>query len=302
MKKNIYTTIFINFFILLICLTTIMLYKIYHSNLLLENQKNSLEYTNLVSTIENVSVDQDTIQTSSFQTNREEQIKEKIEQYGKNTKGIPVLMYHFFFNASLGEKGLDNNFLEISKFEQQLKYLNENDFFFPTFEELELFIDGKLDLPSRSVILTIDDGNDTFFRLAIPIIEKYKIPVTSFIITGSCNYNVSDYKSKYINFESHSNDMHKAGKNGKGLLVNLDYDSAYKDIKTSINILESNNAFCYPFGHYNNLAKKIVKASGFKVAFTTTGGRVKVGNDKFTLPRVRILRDDTLSSFISKIK
>ena len=300
MKKNIYITILIIILIILIFLGISTSYKIYTSSKILKAQNSSSETNNTIQT-EKVLANIEASQTSSDVNNRETEIKNKIEKYGKNTTGIPVLMYHFFYDTSLGEKGVDNNFLELSKFEEHLNYLKDNDFFFPTFSELELFIDGKIDLPAKSVILTIDDGNQTFFRLAVPVIEKSEIPVTSFVITGSCDYNINDYKSEYVNFESHSNDMHRAGQNGKGLFVNLDYESSYNDIQTSISILNSNEAFCYPFGHYNNLAKTVVKDSGFKVAFTTNYGRVKVGMDKFTLPRVRILRDDTLNSFISKV-
>lgn len=220
----------------------------------------------------------------------------------KTKIGIPVLMYHFFYDSSSGEKGADNNFLDISKFEQHLKYLKENDYFFPTFEELSNFINGEIELPKKSVILTIDDGNITFFTLAIPIIEKYEIPVTSFVITSVCDENtITQYKSNYINFESHSHNLHQAGKNGKGLLVNLSYEDAYNDIEKSINILDSKEAFCYPFGHYNTTSKQVLENIGYKVAFTTNGGKVKKGMDSFELPRVRILRDDSLSSFISKV-
>lgn len=59
--------------------------------------------------------------------------------------------------------------------------------------------------------------------------------------------------------------------------------------------------FCYPFGHYNDTAKQVLKDIGYKVAFTTKGGRVKKGMDSLELPRVRILRDDSLTSFISKV-
>lgn len=51
------------------------------------------------------------------------------------------------------------------------------------------FIDKKIELPKKSVILTIDDGNETFFALAVPIIEKYQVPVTSFVITSECDSN-----------------------------------------------------------------------------------------------------------------
>lgn len=301
MKKNIYAAILIILLIILFFLAISTSYKIYTFSNILKSKSSYSETNNAIQT-EKVLADIEISQTNSAVNNREMEIESKIDKYGKNTTGIPVLMYHFFYNTSLGEKGIDNNFLEISKFEQQLNYLKDNDFFFPTFSELELFIDGKINLPSRSVILTIDDGNQTFFRLAIPVIEKLQIPVTSFVITSSCNYDINNYKSKYVNFESHSNDMHKPGQDGKGLFVNLDYSSAYSDLQNSINILNSNEAFCYPFGHYNNLAKTVVKDSGFKVAFTTNYGKVKVGMDKYSLPRVRILKDDTLDSFISKVK
>ena len=207
-------------------------------------------------------------------------------------------MYHFFYDKTAEKIDTDNNFIEISKFEQHLKYLKENDYFFPTFEELAQFINGEIELPKKSVILTVDDGNVTFFALAAPLIEKYEIPVTSFAITGQCDLM---YESDYITFESHTHDMHKAGQNGKGLLVNVSYEKAYQDIEQSINILNSKEAFCYPFCHYNNTAKQVLKDIGYKVAFTTQYGRVKTGMNPYELPRIRILRDDSISSFIAKV-
>lgn len=301
MKKNIYTIILIILLIILTFLAISTSYKIYKSSNILKAKNSSSKANNTIQT-EKVLANIEMSQTISAVDDRETEIKSKIDKYSKNTTGIPVLMYHFFYDTSLGEKGKDNNFLEISKFEKQLTYLKDNDFFFPTFSELEQFIDGKMDLPARSVILTIDDGDESFFRLAVPVVEKLQVPVTSFVITAYCPYDINNYKSEYVNFESHSNDMHKAGQNGKGLFVNLDYSSAYNDLQTSINILNSHEAFCYPFGHYNSLAQTVVKDSAFKVAFTTNYGRVKVGMDKYSLPRVRILKDDTLDSFISKVK
>ena len=37
-------------------------------------------------------------------------------------------------------------------------------------------------------------------------------------------------------------------------------DITYKDIQNSIKFLNSHDAFCYPFGHYNNLSKKVFKS------------------------------------------
>lgn len=314
MKRNMFIVVLTSTITLLIILIGIIVNRIYNNSIKIKQQKAYIESTNAKLTSAETSNNNDNnnniAKEISVQKNdnnkkvddRKEEINKKINLYGKNTSGIPVLMYHFFYDSSLKEKGIDNNYLEISKFEQHLKYLKENDYFFPTFEELELYIDGKLELPAKSIILTIDDGSESFFRLAIPVVEKYKVPITSFIITSACNYNIDDYKSEFVHFESHSDNMHRAGKNGKGLFVNLDYNNAYKDIQNSIKFLNSHDAFCYPFGHYNNLSKKVLKDSNFKVAFTTNAGKVKVKSDKFALPRVRISKDDTLNNFIAKIK
>ena len=272
-----------------------------NTNLSLQTEKlSSIQDFNIEKNLEPTSIVENTTTSKlSLEDVRKTEIQNRINEYGKQEKGIPVLMYHFFYDSSAGKVDTDNNFIEISKFEEHLKYLKNNDFFFPTFEELSQFIAGELELPKKSVIITVDDGNITFFTLAAPIIEKYEIPVTSFVITSQCNFM---YESDYINFESHSHDLHKAGKNGKGLLVNLSYENSYKDIEHSISIVNSKEAFCYPFGHYNNTAKQVLKDIGYKVAFTTKGGSVKVGMDPFELPRVRILRDDSLASFIAKVQ
>lgn len=261
-------------------------------------------FQNRISNISNTQAEKlSTVSQPSTTDTRNTEIQNRIEKYGKNEIGIPVLMYHFFYDSSAGGKGSDNNFLDISKFEEQLKYLKDNDFFFPTFTELSDFIVGKIDLPKKSVVLTIDDGNVTFFALAVPIIEKYEVPVTSFAITSNCDANtIVQYESNYVHFESHSHDLHQAGKNAKGLLVNISYEEAYADIEKSISIVNSKDAFCYPFGHYNDTAIQVLKDIGYKVAFTTKGGKVQMGMNPFELPRVRILRDDSISSFIAKVK
>lgn len=304
-KKNFILILLITLFILLaiILFEQINQLRIKKINSSIQAERlSSSQNLDTEETYASVSRIKNNLSSLSPEDRRKQEIQNRIETYGKNEVGIPILMYHFFYDRSSGGKGENNNFLDIAKFEEQLNYLKENDFFFPTFEELSQFIDQKIELPKKSVILTIDDGNPTFFSLAIPIIEKYQVPVTSFVITSQCDSNqIKQYQSDYVHFESHSNNLHQGGKNGKGLLVNINYEKAQEDIEKSVAILNSKEAFCYPFGHYNTTSKQVLKDIGYKVAFTTHGGKVKTGMDPFELPRVRILKDDSLSGFISKV-
>jgi len=216
-------------------------------------------------------------------------------------KGLPVLMYHNFYDKN-NFKAPNNNWMEISDFEEQVKYLTENDYYFPTWKEVEDFIDGKITLPSKSVVITSDDGDDSFFDLAVPILKKYNARGTSFVITVYAAPDVKKYKSDLISLESHSHDMHRAGKDGKGRILTIPKADAVSDLKKSQEILGGSTVFCYPFGHYNDAAKAALKEAGFRLAFTVKAGRVYKGSDKLQLSRVRMSGGVTLNQFKAMVK
>lgn len=219
-------------------------------------------------------------------------------------KGLPVLMYHFFYSKddpNYAGKTPDNNLIMIENFSEQMAYLKEENFYFPTWKEVEEYIDGKINLPEKSVVITDDDGNHTFFTLAVPVIEQYQIPVTSFVITDWYEERL-DEKYEFVNYQSHSDDMHKSGKDGRGAMVNFEYDEIVEDLTKSKNKIEThtgNNCtiFCYPFGHYNDISKRALNNTGYNLAFTIEGGRVMPKSDKLALPRVRINGNTTMSQF-----
>ena len=212
--------------------------------------------------------------------------------------GLPVLMYHFFYD-DIQDK-MDNNCLDINMFESQLKYMTENDYYFPTWDEVSDYIDGNLKLPSKSVVLTVDDGNPTFFMFAVPMLQKYHVPATSFVILDMYP-DIYDATMDYVIWESHSVNMHQPGANGKGRMVNWTHDQILEDLNESSERLGNANIFCYPFGHYNDTAISALKDSPFIMAFTVEGGRVKPGMDKYKLPRVRVSDGNSLEYFIKSI-
>lgn len=213
--------------------------------------------------------------------------------------GLPVLMYHFFYDKN-ESTGQDNNFMEISDFEAQMKYLSDNHFYFPTWQEVEDYIDRKISLPEKSIVITVDDGDDSFFELAIPVIQKYNVQATTFVITSWYGYRARD-KQANISYQSHSDCMHEGGSNGKGVMLSWSYDKIMEDVKTSSQTLGGATVFCYPFGQYNDLDKQVLKDAGYKLAFTTEGGRVYEGSDKYALPRVRMSKGVSISSFASMV-
>ncbi|MCD8028022.1 MAG: polysaccharide deacetylase family protein [Erysipelotrichaceae bacterium] len=102
----------------------------------------------------------------------------------KNSDGIAVLMYHYVYTKDDIPDSLNSNYILDTDLEAQLQYLSENNYCFPSYQELAAYVKGELTLPEKSVILTFDDGQKGFLNYGIPLLEKYQIPATSFVIAS----------------------------------------------------------------------------------------------------------------------
>ena len=243
--------------------------------------------------------------------NKTSEIKRKvnvIEADDIDTDGISVLMYHYFYDDTIGEVGEDSNYLEKSLFEEQLKYLTENNYYFPNMKEIRKYVDGNLDLPSKSVVLTLDDGHADNYTIAYPLAVKYKVPIVMFIVTSWTNpkdeLQQAMIDTGYVYMMSHTHDMHQAGCSGiqhGSRILCIDYETGVNDLKTSIDILGNNDALAYPTGDNNDNSRRIVEDAGFNLAFTVDFGRVTKYADPLTLPRVRVSQGNSLSYFISTL-
>ncbi|MBP2435828.1 polysaccharide deacetylase family protein [Microbacterium amylolyticum] len=200
--------------------------------------------------------------------------------------GVPVLMYHQFTDQPEGiDDPLRLNWAYAGDVDDHMRYLAENDFYLPSWEELDAFIDGALYLPPESVIVTDDDAHASWFDLAVPIVNRYEILSTSFVIT---KWRDEPTPSPYVLQRSHTHDMHEAGANGEGRMVNWSPEEIAADLETSAAILGAKEVVAYPFGHYDERTKEGMRLAGFELGLTIEPGRVYAGADKLALPRVRI--------------
>lgn len=232
-------------------------------------------------------------------------VKNTATEENHKTNGLAICMYHYVYDKDNPPDSLNNNYIEVNALEEELKYLVENEYYFPTWEEVRQYVDGELLLPEKSVVLTFDDGAKSFLELGAPLFNKYQIPVTSFLITEQNGEDkVEKYKSDYVFFESHSHNMHRAGGNigHGGIFPLMPYDEALADLQKSIEICQNGNAFAYPYGDYTDSCAEIIKDAGFLCAVTTKNGRAYPGDNPLLLPRMRMSRGQTLNEFIYMVE
>lgn len=241
---------------------------------------------------------------------------------------IPVLMYHHI-NPHKG----DLFTVTPEVFEGQIAYIAKSGYKALSLDELFAFINGNLYLKQKAVVITFDDGWFDNFIYAFPVLEKYKIRATMFIVTDWIEK--SSEKSNGIPTVIPTNEDSKAlvrrGEAQKVVLTwdiikkmadsslidffshtkshldcsNLSESHIMEELRESKRILEkrlgrSCTYLCWPHGIYNDKVISIAKKAGYKALFTIERGTVKVGSDPFAIKRNLV--EDDISKFRQRIQ
>ena len=225
----------------------------------------------------------------------------------QNTNSIGVLNYHFFYDDSVeSERNNCNQSIctSTTQFKKHLDYIKNNNYFTPTMEELEMYIDGKIQLP-KSIVITIDDGWRV--KLGSDLLTEYQLNATVFLVTSW--YDPKSYVTDYVEVHSHSDNMHNQGDcsmgQGGGIQC-LAEDYILNDLKISSEKLNGSKVFCYPFYEYNDYSISMLKKAGYTMAFagesTGSNNMVQVGSNKYSLPRFIIVNYTTMEDFAAYLE
>jgi len=209
---------------------------------------------------------------------------------------VPVLMYHFIDTPERAV--LEKNVVSVQSFKRQMDFLDRFGYHVISLEDYYLMLAGKRKPSPKEVVITFDDGNYTFKDHALAILEKHQFPVTVFVVSGNAQYQKHGSmdnptikkisESPLVTIGSHSR-THP-------VLAELDEAKLRTEILGSKEDLEKLIQkpvlyFAYPSGVLNALVLDIVKASGYRLAFTTSRKKLKkLPIGPLTITRVKISR------------
>ena len=94
---------------------------------------------------------------------------------------VPILCYHRFSPGN--GNGASKMTISAGNFAQQLDWLARNDYRVITLAQLAGFLEGRQALPKRAVVITIDDGYESVYRVALPLLRKHGFAATLFVYT-----------------------------------------------------------------------------------------------------------------------
>jgi len=200
-------------------------------------------------------------------------------------------MYH-----SVNPDALPENRLAVSPetFQRQMRFLKEHRYNVLSLESLAPLIKEKKKIPARTLAITFDDGYKDNYKYAFPILKKYSLPATIFVIINEIGR--ADRLSWDELKAMRDSGIFTIGSHTMGPepLVNISFpEEVKKEIFNSKKILEERlgrevNVFSYPEGRFNDRIRQLVIDAGYISAVATNPGKKFANNDIFALKRLRI--------------
>lgn len=202
------------------------------------------------------------------------------------------------------------------EFEKEMKWLKKHNAKFLTEKELHKY-KSKGKFPERSVWINFDDMDMSIYNNAHPILKKYNIPATGFIITnhvGDNNFHnlnmISKKKLKEMKnsniwtFSSHTDDTHRLTKDNTSMMKKKDDKKLKKDINKSNkyireNFNKENNSLAYPYGEGDKRIINVLKSEGIKYAYILEDKSISYKDDNYNIPRI-LTNKDSFNKLIKK--
>lgn len=215
---------------------------------------------------------------------------------------VPILLYHRF-----GASVADSMTVTTPVFESHLIYLRQNGYSVIPLRQLVNYYLGKGPVPPRkSVVIVVDDGHKTVYSDMLPLVKKYRVPVTLFLYPSAIS-NASYAmtwdqirelkKTGLFDLQGHTY-WHPNFKKEQKKLSPADYqkfvDMQFRKSKDKLDreLGISVDMLAWPFGIYDDWLEVKAAEAGYIAAFTIER-RQAVGSDRaMRLPRYLLSNAD----------
>ena len=212
---------------------------------------------------------------------------------------VPVLMYHHI-DAHIANDWV----VSAESFALHMRTLRNFGFNPVTSRDMADFVEHGVPLPPRPIMITFDDGYLSMYEHALPILMRYGMTATNFVIghtVGTDTYKDTGHPTipKFdfdhmramagvVDIQSHSYDMHQTPflEEGRARQFMLRWDDESTedfrtvlthDVQTFNEMIRSQLdedviAIGFPHGRYDDLTHQILRELGIRVTFGTRHG------------------------------
>lgn len=248
--------------------------------------------------------------------------------------GLACVMYHHVLGEN--SKLLGDYVISKSEFEADLAWLAANGYETVSASQIIDFVNGGAALPKKPVFITFDDGYESFYANAQPLLEKYQAKALASVIGRySALYSAPDI-SKHLNYShmsweqireldanalveigNHSFNRHDAtgrqaprgakksgGENAAQYAEKFAQDTEKLQDSLRENSGVTPKVYAYPFGFYSDTSEEILREMGFQMTLSCEEGNTKLTQDPsclFLLKRYNRAHGISSAQFFAKM-
>jgi peptidoglycan/xylan/chitin deacetylase (PgdA/CDA1 family) len=202
--------------------------------------------------------------------------------------GVPILAYH--------RVNEDEERYSVSpqQFSEQMQFLQQHGYTAISMAEMADAFSGGRKLPPKPIVITFDDGYSDNLVTALPILEKYGMKATIFIIAGSVG------QPDYLSWEQAAELLRRGAEIGSHTVSHADL-SQVNDAQKREEILQSKvlldsqlskpvEFLAYPFGQFDPSLFPLLQQAGYRGACTGIAGLNFAGDPPYRWKRVNVPR------------
>ena len=206
---------------------------------------------------------------------------------------LPIVMFHYVeYVKDIGD--LIRRRLDVSPdvFEADLKSLRDQNYQTYFVKDIPDILDGKISISMRSAVLTFDDGYEDFYKDSFPLLKKYNMRATIYVINDFIGrkgfLNDAELKeiakSGLVEIGAHTLDHLYLKQTPKSVAEEQIVESK-KDLEQRYGI--EVKTIAYPYGAFSQETIDITKQAGFIAAVSVIPGVYQTKDNLFYLYRIR---------------
>jgi peptidoglycan/xylan/chitin deacetylase (PgdA/CDA1 family) len=221
--------------------------------------------------------------------------------------GVPILLYHRF-----GPTVADGMTITTPVFESHLRYLRDNGYtVIPLRRLVDWYLKKSPPPPPKSVVIVADDGHKSVYSDMLPLVKKYRVPVTLFIYPSAIS------NAKYAMTWDQLRDLKKTGlfdvqshtywhpnfKKDRKKMTPADFEKSVdmQLIKSKARIEKqlggTVDMLAWPFGIYDDYLLKKAAGAGYIATFTIERRHATARESVGKLPRYLLINADQGKAF-----
>ena len=228
---------------------------------------------------------------------------------------FPILMYHM---VSEPESPQEERYACPPKtLHRHMQYLRAKKYNIVNLDTIIEHLDKKIEIPEKTIAVTLDDGFSDNYENAFPIFQEFKIPATIFLASGMMEKTntwmhtngfskrnmlswtqITEMQHQGISFGAHTvNHVKLPELTPDKMLTELVDSKQHIEAKLGITVQH----FAYPYGLLDDTVREMTAKAGYTTACSTRSGFNNLATDQLILRRLEVYGTDSVRALKQKI-